>query len=489
MNYEIHIENLGAIKEADFIITPLTIIAGENGTGKSFVTKFLYSILSAVNIDVYSNHTITTISRLGSMLDRIVRTFHDMEQYEEIESELNSINEFNKILGNIPELITQIESDYYELDSNLMRDLKDSIEIYIGTVYPNLNLFLESAFKEDSDNNSERFPDSSIQFLRRFRGPKMLLDRASSLANELSDLLLNSQNSYLRVLSEYITNELKENFQISEIQNLINYEEVDSIFILKNIIEVYINKDDGLRIKLQSEYLSEFEKINHIIFFESPVYWRLLPIINELDKTAGRGLSYNSKYEVLTGIPKYFYDLKKLLFTNFKEGERPPFIIECANSLQGYLKGYFKPSDNDLTFENNKGHNIPKNLVSFGMTNIGIIQAVLSKNIVNKGSFIFIDEPESNLHPEWQNILAHTLAKLAKNKVYVIVTSHSTDMLKAIDISTQEMKVENSLTTYYLENEGYLLEMNNENLTQTEQARQKLLEPYDDLTIRGYALD
>lgn len=489
MNYEIHIENLGAIKEADFVITPLTIIAGENGTGKSFVTKFLYSILSAVNIDVYSNHTITTISRLGSVLNRIVRTFHDIEHNEEIEKELTYISKFTDILKNIPELIIQIESDYYELDSNLIRDLNDSIEIYNKTVYPNLNIFLESSYKEDSDTSSEKFPDSSMQFLRRLRGPKILLDRASSLVSELNDLLLNSQTSYLRVLSEYITNELKENFQISEIQQLINYEETNSVFILNNIIEVYIDKDEGLKIKIQSDYLSEFEKINHIIFFESPVYWRLLPIINEVDKAGNRGLPYSSKYEILTGIPKYFYDLKKLLFTNFKEGERPSFIIECANSLQNYLKGHFKPSDNDLTFENSLGHNIPKNLVSFGMTNIGIIQAVLSKNIVNKGSFIFIDEPESNLHPEWQNILAHTLAKLAKNEVYVIVTSHSTDMLKAIDISTQEMKVESSLTTYYLENNGHLLEMNNDNLTQIEQARQKLLEPYDDLTIRGYALD
>ncbi|WP_300312626.1 AAA family ATPase [uncultured Psychrobacter sp.] len=489
MNYEIHIENLGAIKEADFIITPLTIIAGENGTGKSFVTKFLYSILNAVNIDIYSNHTVTTISRLGSILNRIVRTFHDIEQYEEVESELTHISEFNEVLSDIPELIAQIESDYYELDGNLIKDLEYNMKVYTETVYPNLNAFLENSYKEDFDTTSENFPNSSIHFLRRLRGPKILLDRASTLVNELSNLLVNPQTSYLRVLSEYITNELKENFQISEIQNLINYEEVNSVFILENIIEVYINKDDGLSIKLQSEYLSEFEKINHIIFFESPVYWRLLPVINELDKTGGRGLSHNSKYEVLTGIPKYFYDLKKLLFTNFKEGERPSFIIECANSLQSHLKGYFKPSDNDLTFENSAGHNIPKNLVSFGMTNIGIIQAVLNKNIINKGSFIFIDEPESNLHPEWQNILAHTLAKLAKNNVYIIVTSHSTDMLKAIDISTQEMEVQSSLTTYYLENNGHLLGMSNENLTQTEQARQKLLEPYDELTIRGYALD
>ena len=55
MNYDIHIENLGAIEKADITITPLTILAGENGTGKSFVTKFLYSILNVTILDVFSN--------------------------------------------------------------------------------------------------------------------------------------------------------------------------------------------------------------------------------------------------------------------------------------------------------------------------------------------------------------------------------------------------------------------------------------------------
>ncbi len=41
MNYHIEIENLGAIEKAEFKITPMTILAGKNGTGKSFVTKFL----------------------------------------------------------------------------------------------------------------------------------------------------------------------------------------------------------------------------------------------------------------------------------------------------------------------------------------------------------------------------------------------------------------------------------------------------------------
>lgn len=122
------------------------------------------------------------------------------------------------------------------------------------------------------------------------------------------------------------------------------------------------------------------------------------------------------------------------------------------------------------------------------MTNLGIFQAVLSKNIINKGSFVFIDEPESNLHPEWQAILANVLVELAKNGVYIIVTTHSSDMLKAFEISTQEQKVSEELSTYYFQPDGKLLEMDDKILSPIEQARKKLLETYENLMIRGYLL-
>ncbi|MGP5543396.1 AAA family ATPase, partial [Psychrobacter celer] len=210
--------------------------------------------------------------------------------------------------------------------------------------------------------------------------------------------------------------------------------------------------------------------------------------INNSKESPQKFISQSIDNEVLTGIPKHFIDLKELLFTNFKDGERPDFIIKCADELESKLQGKFKAANSDLTFENSKGQSISKSLVSFGMTNLGIFQAVLSKNIINKGSFVFIDEPESNLHPEWQAILANVLVELAKNGVYVIVTTHSSDMLKAFEISTQEQKVSDELSTYYFQTDGTLLAMDDEDLSPIEQARKKLLETYENLMIRGYLL-
>ena len=488
MNYDIHIENLGAIEEADITITPLTILAGENGTGKSFVTKFLYSVLSTLNVDTYSNHTLNIIKKLNTVIDQIIK--HLVNNKDNL-SDINSIEFLKNLISTfqgLADLIVQSETDYYEVDNKILIEVQDLLLNYRDNVLPDLYDIIDNLRNKLDTNQSKGFLSFSTKRVGGFITPKTLLDRTLPLLNELFDLLKNPQLSYLRTLSDYITNELKENFQISEIQHLINYSANESIFEINDLMTIKINREDGLNIKIQSELLFSHEKINHILFFESPVYWRLLPIIDDLDELKFRGLAYSNRYEVLTGIPKYFYDLKNLLFTNFKEGERPSFIVSCANELKQYLKGSFKTSDSDITFENNNGQSISKNLVSFGMTNLGIFQAVLSKNIINKGSFVFIDEPESNLHPEWQAILANVLVELAKNGVYVIVTTHSSDMLKAFEISTQEQEVSEELSTYYFQTDGTLLAMDDKDLSPIEQARKKLLETYENLMIRGYLL-
>jgi predicted ATPase len=64
------------------------------------------------------------------------------------------------------------------------------------------------------------------------------------------------------------------------------------------------------------------------------------------------------------------------------------------------------------------------------MTNLGMIQALLKNNVISKGSFVFFDEPETNLHPAWQVVLTKVLIKLAESGVNVVMATHSLDIKK-----------------------------------------------------------
>ncbi|WP_239650422.1 AAA family ATPase [Brachyspira hyodysenteriae] len=46
---ELQLRNIGMIKEADITLDGLTLIAGENDTGKSTVGKALYSVVAGLN--------------------------------------------------------------------------------------------------------------------------------------------------------------------------------------------------------------------------------------------------------------------------------------------------------------------------------------------------------------------------------------------------------------------------------------------------------
>ena len=486
MNYQIYIENLGAIEKADLIISPLSIIAGENGTGKSFVTKFLYSILNVAITDLYFNELNDVIHKVQSNLLYFIKN-EDFAIYKE---EIGYLIEINNFLNKLENMSLEMNIPFNVFAFEHIVKLEEYVNVYKN----NLQRILES-FKSDKDDvNNENFSSSFLKIFKFF-SPK---HKSKSIGEDLSNLLSlikDPQNSYLKIVVQKLEDELKENFQISELKLLITSNKDKAIFKIDELIHITIFPNNSINVEFEFEKILNIFEINRIVFFESPVYWKLLSLISNQPSERKKYLSKNISEQLLEGVPKHFIDLKELLFTNFKDGERPDFIVEVADDLARHLKGKFHANNNDLTFENDKGQTIPKSLVSFGMTNLGILQAVLSKNIINVGSFIFIDEPESNLHPAWQNILAETLVKLAENGVFVVITTHSTDMLKAFDIITQEKQKANDtkikydfLSTYYFQNDGLLLDTSNSELSPIEQARQKLLEPYDNMMVRGYLL-
>lgn len=476
MNYDIHIENLGAIEKADIAITPLTILAGENGTGKSFVTKFLYSILNVTILDVFSNELNLLYLDINNNISQIVESIGSKGFNAR---KLDVISDLKKHIEQLfSELKSKTKHPLIYVDSKVFENIKNSI-MFFNDIFSDVISSLEESSKSTSNKYSDKDFDSLI-----------LKYNTKILSNSLDMLLFaisEPKQYFIKVIEDNIENELKSNFQISEISMLVKNDSKEAVFDIENIIKIKISKDNSLTAIFHEENLLRNDKVNRVIFFESPVYWKLLSIIDNKDNVQ-KYISNLISNERLTGVPKHFIDLKELLFTNFKNGERPEFIIKCADELENRLQGKFKAANSDLTFENSKGQSISKSLVSFGMTNLGIFQAVLSKNIINKGSFVFIDEPESNLHPEWQAILANVLVELAKNGVYIIVTTHSSDMLKAFEISTQEQKVSDELSTYYFQTDGTLLAMDDEDLSPIEQARRKLLETYENLMIRGYLL-
>ena len=140
-------------------------------------------------------------------------------------------------------------------------------------------------------------------------------------------------------------------------------------------------------------------------------------------------------------MPHHF----KALFDKFRyKSERD--VDEDLNSrfsskITDLIHGRFEYMEDDLDC-NGEGFKFERDNVSFsmktsssGLKQIGSIQMLINNNQLARNDFLIIDEPEVNLHPEWQVRLAELLVILVHDlNVTVYVNSHSPHFIEAIEV-------------------------------------------------------
>src|SRR6187455_2087302 len=67
---EFSFSNLGIVKEANISLNGITVITGLNDTGKSFISKGIYSIIKAIN-DADSHITLKRTSAISGLFNQI----------------------------------------------------------------------------------------------------------------------------------------------------------------------------------------------------------------------------------------------------------------------------------------------------------------------------------------------------------------------------------------------------------------------------------
>jgi len=458
MKIDVKVKNLGKIKEAEFNIRPMTVITGQNGTGKTFFTKSLYSIFNIINKNVYHESISQIIRQIGLQM----QTFTDALNYISQEDDFyrNSIiSSIDKLQGDLDDASGWKINDYFILTDSKVNDAKQIQEIYFEYL-------------------------SQIEYKNKF---KPVASLAKSLEKNLEDLvrhLKGAHITYSHLFSSQIENELKDNFQISDLSELISFNEKEAEINVENTFLIKLTENKEIQFKLGTDFIDKVACLSNVVFFESPAYWKVREAL-KLAKEQRFFSFFGRKKDkgVLTGVPKYFYDLDSTL--NIKTKSFSDFEA-IADSLKTEIGGEFIFKDDNLSFKDSKsGRQISKNLISFGMTNLGMIQALLKHNVITAGSFVFIDEPETNLHPDWQVILMDVLLELARKEVNIVITTHSTDILKALEVNIKKQKTEvmnDFLSVHFVDLEGELLEFESDNShQQLIEARNLLSSAYETL--------
>lgn len=387
----LEISDFGPVNDAKINLKKINVIAGTNGSGKSTSSKLLFCFLTAI-----SKEGIYLANR--SLYDNIIKFI--LEWNNKLDNRFSSIN-FPKI---------SLYNKY--LNDDLLK-LSAQLESFVI---------------------NEEFPDK-VSFL----------DRLHEI-NHLIELNKNDHDRIERVIKAVLSKEFNSEFRKFDNTLVKFYGNFENCEFSHKIL---LGGISGASVYNEGELnCLPFENILYIdstSIFEIPDQQSLVSLVLE-EENNDFNLPYHVEY------------LSKLL----KKKKRDPDVYEVSNQkiedikirinelIQGDI--YFDESESTFKFKTSNNSYSMKNTAS-GIKQFGVIPLLLENEQLKENSFLIIDEPEVNLHPEWQIRFAEILVLLAKEaNIYLYINSHSPHFIEALEVfSAKEGLVDES--KFYLSEE------------------------------------
>lgn len=434
MDLELKIENFGPIDEATIQVGQFTVFTGPNNTGKTFVAKMLYSMLGAMN----ANHALVVLDQMASIIELDLQTFEQSGQAVE-ERPLSAIR---RGLQKIDSILRE------ELPRHSIQNELDKLR----AVQPELIAEIEKikVHFRTLKNNSHVHPHVG-DLERYFRDIEGMITFG---------LYLKFRRNVYR------------NFQASDLSNFKGCSDSPLYFSVQGVGELRITKDQLFEFYHDQQIVQKMQSFPKTFYLESPLYWKLRNALESIKL----GSSF---WDSLNGIPEYFYDMAVAL--RRRRIEHP--FAGIHEGLHNAIGGQISLNEaGDLEFHE-KGKSVALSLTSAGVVNMGMLALLIERGALERGSFLFIDEPESNLHPAWQVEMAEILFELARQGVNVVISTHSMTILKWLEVHVKEKPEDRELVR--MNKFPPDAEWNDDMDAVMAEVKQSLTKPFSDLYIKG----
>lgn len=364
-----------AIKEADIIVDGITVLAGENGCGKSTLAKWLYYLVNAAN-------------GFGE--------FIWWKLYQEAEKSLNKPNRVRKdIVANATALpfysrMLRPIAENKELDL-----LLDNYQKIIDTLETELVNYI--AYREEPWVQKLRvlqYLDIAVQDGQT--SESAITEYCDRLRAEFQQQYLQAKSALnlypTRELSKFIEEEYSEN---EPIPSRLQFYEGEMPLLGEQQFRVPYTLRDAIYIDTPMAL--------SLNFLEPEKHWEELWTM------------MRSKYE---DMPR---EGKSLLARIRKSiGGR----VSVKNDITGIKS---------LRYQRADGLDIELKEAATGIKSFAYIQRLLENGYLDNETILLIDEPEAHLHPQWIVEFARLLILLYKDiGLKIMVASHNPDMVAAI---------------------------------------------------------
>ena len=388
------LKNIGKLVETQIAIDGITVIAGENDTGKSTVGKALFAVFNSfydVDRQVLSERIDSIESVLSLVLKNANRTpvrYYIRILAEDIASHQVSLSQKSGFKDRISESVLQmVEKSGEGIDDFRLIEVNDSDEVV-------------HRIQEIMDVSEE-------EILKAIVEKKM----DTEFNGQVTNLFTNKKGEIrLQIKDKSIALSI-ENNRVTGIENAINLHVeavyMDDPFLLDTIPYPYF----GIR----SRYADHRTHLRKKIFD------------NASKKTAVEEIIVNNKFQ------------------NIYEKISSVCSGEIVRSNQ---KEYsYKSADSDKLLD-------VRNL-STGLKTFVILKTLLLNGGIEYNGVVILDEPEIHLHPEWQLLFAELIVLLHREfGVHILLNTHSPYFLRAIQVYSAKYEMADKCRYYLSENSG-----------------------------------
>ena len=383
-SYKYSLFGYHAIKQAEIAIDGITVLAGDNGCGKSTLSRWLYYIVNAT-------------SRYEELL------------FEDLKDQLEELTRQGKIV------VRELGRGSNEFSSNTLMELHNSMTNlrYSEDNAPQIlmQLFAESMHQLGMGLNeylSNSKSEYRIQRMNRYLN--LDIENTEDYCVAIDGYVERRMRDAEVLFGEYRRN--YENRPVSRFFDLIHShydvrdKEPDRIQLA----------EDGVKL-LRKDELGSLFNLDKAIYIDTPM---------ALNSDSWRTES------------QFWFDLRRMMKDDPVKPSKEvlKLLFRVRNILGG---GEVKVQDSvyldkELRFVRKADNlNIRLEDTATGFKTFAYIQKLLENGYLNEHTLLLIDEPEAHLHPKWIFEFAHLLVLLHKDLgVKVMVASHNPDMVAAI---------------------------------------------------------
>ena len=395
-----HIKNFGPINEANLNINKINIVAGVNASGKSLSSKLLFCFL-------------TSMSEKGKFIESngMYSTFHTA-----ITRLINKISHFsqNKIYYNKILLKNELESLLNSWDFN-----ESSYEYFLKfyrnfeKIITNNDILIDESSKQELDSIKQgiEFSKDKYNYLGRVLNFLLLAEFGESSLKDFMGGEINFKETVNNLFDfniKYGTDTVNLRYNVENLENI----------SINNVI--YIDNDQTLNFNI--EQTQDGVITNN---YSSPYHYICL-LENLIKKESNSNNAYEKVYRQYQ--KKFEDNLKDMIDGLFEFDQRKHQFV-------------FKPLNNDKSYDINN--------ISSGYKQMGILQSLFINKSITENTWIILDEPEANLHPEMQVNLAKLLIEMCKElNVFIYINTHSAMLIEAMEVYSVKYGLKKEINFY-----------------------------------------